>query len=110
MLWSPGVVCSKRQSCVMRFRVWCAMRFQDWRCRCTPFNDWARIVTQFFERRVIEHADQQYHERHNGSEDRNYREKVPQHGTQHSGRSEDYTPTPWVQGGWPCKSFTLGRV
>jgi hypothetical protein len=49
-------------------------------------------VTQFFERRVIEHADQQYHERHNGSKNRNYREKVPDHGTQHSGRSEDYTP------------------
>src|SRR6516225_7205727 len=87
MLWSRGVVCSKRQ-CAMTFRVWYAMRFQDWRCRCTPFNDWARIVTQFFERGVIEHADQQCHEHRNGSKDRNYREK----GTQHSGGSEDYTP------------------
>jgi len=52
------------------------MRFLVWRCRCNcPFNDWARTVTQFFERRVIEHADQQCHERHNGSKDRNYREK-----------------------------------
>src|SRR5215469_2402284 len=106
MLWSSGVVCSKRQSCVMRFWVWYAMRFQDWRCRCTPFNDWARIVTQFFERRVIEHADQQCHERHNGSKDRNYREKIPCHGTQHRLLRGLHT-TPWVQGGRPCKSFTL---
>src|SRR6516165_6946922 len=76
----------------MRFRG-SVMRFLVWRCRCNcPFNNWARIVTQFFECRVIEHADQQCHERHNGSKDRNYREKVPYHGTQHSRRSEDYTP------------------
>jgi hypothetical protein len=60
-------------------------------CNC-PFNDWARIVTQFFERRVIEYSDEQCHERRNGSKDRNYREKVPYHGTQHSRRSEDSTP------------------
>ena len=49
-------------------------------------------MTQFFERGVIEHADQQCHERHDAGKYRNYREKVPEHGTQHSGGSEDNTP------------------
>jgi hypothetical protein len=49
-------------------------------------------VTKFFERRVTEHSDQQCHERQAGSKDGNYGEKVPNHGTQHSARSDDYTP------------------
>ena len=50
-----------------------------------------RIMTHFFERQGIEHAGQHRHERHDGGKDRDYGEKVPDRGNDHSGHSEHDT-------------------
>jgi hypothetical protein len=49
-------------------------------------------VTQFFERRIIEAADQQCHECHDGGKDRNYTKEIRHYGNHHSGYSERYAP------------------